>query len=138
MSDTDDEGVEQQPTDVSEYKEFGPSERELLEKPDLDDMSLEELQVEYRTLDQFELHAMEHPDYWERYPDIWKELKERTDVQQPECPDCGARDWGQTPGDPIHCTCGKEGVRDKELREEIYEAWDRIIGVLDEEVSADV
>ena len=120
-------------TAVQEYKDLGPSERDLLKKPDLDEMSLEELQIEYRTLDRFELNAMKHEDYWERIHQIWRELRDRTDVQQPKCPECGARNWGQSPGDPIHCNgCGKEGVHDDDLREVIYDAWRQMIGMEEE------
>lgn len=124
-------------TIVQKYKSLGPSERELLAKPDLEDMSLEELQIEYRTLDQFELNAAEHEEYWERYHQIWREIKERTEVQEPPCPECGGRSWSQSPGEPLYCgKCGKEGVYDDDLREAIHTAWDRMLGM--GEVSADV
>lgn len=64
-------------------------------------------------------------DAWDRRDDVWKALESKVDVDQPECPDCGARRWGQAPGDPAECIgCGLTAGRD--LEEEIHEAWRKI------------
>lgn len=71
-----------------------------------------------------------HEDAHDRMMSVWNELRSRVDVNRPECPECGARDWGQSPGDPKRCgDCGFEvfGEDDEELRKEIDDAWSVIL-----------
>lgn len=43
----------------------------------------------------------------DRIREIWDELAERSDVDQPPCPECDARDWYWVPGKPYFCRdCG--------------------------------
>lgn len=92
------------------------------EQSPLDEMTLEELRNEYRRMDPRELNAMKDPEEWERYHSLWNELLDRTDVQQPECPDCGARDWGQALDNPPHCReCQSEVHPEMGVDPEVYE-----------------
>ncbi|MWG36454.1 hypothetical protein [Halomarina oriensis] len=63
----------------------------------------------------------------DRLADLWNELTRRSDVQQPKCPECGARDWGFS--DHIECRdCGYgTHSEEDELRQDIQSAWNRIM-----------
>ena len=107
--------------------EENPTEREGVES-----LPTDELQEEYADLQ--EQHASsiitpeEDGEIYDRKLRIWRELRERAEVEQPKCPDCGGRSWGQNIGEPIHCNeCGKEGVQDDDLRAEIHESWQVIL-----------
>lgn len=102
---------------------------------DVEEMAVDELREEFKELSQlmaydYAPHLYDwHEDAHQRQLSVWDELKERSDVEEPECPDCGARNWGQSPGDPKHCReCLRQVFREPELREEIDDAWDAILG----------
>lgn len=102
---------------------------------DLDDERLADLYRELAgLLDRgYAPHIHEwHEDAHERKSDVWQEIRSRTDVEEPECPECGARHWGQAPGDPVYCCeCYTEGGHDIEVQ--VHDVWDAMM----EEVSAD-
>ena len=62
---------------------------------------------------------------------LWTEMRDRTDAEPPECPECGGQGWSQTMGDPKHCTsCGLElGPRRQDLVEEIDAYWRSVLAV---------
>lgn len=65
---------------------------------------------------------------YQRTTDVWSELCERSEVEQPACPECDVRDWGQKFGGPVICKrCGHR-VADRDLEEQIREAWNEILG----------
>jgi len=61
----------------------------------------------------------------ERRIAVWNELLERTDVEQPECPECGSQRWGFT--DHTECMSCGYGPTDPELLGEIQSAWDQVM-----------
>lgn len=72
-----------------------------------------------------------HEDLHERHAELWNEMRSRADVEEPECPECDRRRWGQAPGDPAHCSdCGYEAGHDLEVQ--IHDVWD----AMEEEVKA--
>lgn len=90
-----------------------------------EEMELEELREEYS-----DLAGLGPSEPWEqdRKMNIWYELCDRVDVDQPECPHCGERNWGQAPGEPVRCNaCDHPLGRDPELRQEIQNAWNEIM-----------
>lgn len=91
-------------------------------------MTLAELRAEFAK-------AQDEVDFWEPYEDqvdawdrrdeLWKALEKRAEVEQPECPGCGGRRWGQAPGDPVTCVqCGRAVGSD--LEREVHDAWRQI------------
>ena len=73
-----------------------------------------------------------HGEVARRTSETWREIKARADTGEPSCPSCGARDWGQVPGDPVECSeCGYEAGRADERA--VHDAWDAMF----EEVGAD-
>lgn len=64
-----------------------------------------------------------------RMSDLWDELESRADVEQPECPECGSRSWGQVPGGPTRCGgCDLHlGMEHEDLSTEVGKAWERIL-----------
>ncbi len=90
-----------------------------------EEMELEELREEYR-----DLAGLGPSEPWEqkRKMDLWYELCDRVDVEQPPCPECGDGNWGQAPGEPVRCnSCDYMLGRDPELRQEIQNAWNEIM-----------
>lgn len=83
-------------------------------------------------------HALDGPDYvgehdeltpaWERRVDLWREMKARTEAEEPECPECGGQDWHQTAGDPMHCgDCGIElGQPHMDTIDAVNEYWQEV------------
>lgn len=58
---------------------------------------------------------------------IFRVLKDRLNIEYPECERCGARSWGQEPGYPLHCaSC--DLTPDEEVREQVHEKWRQISG----------
>lgn len=108
------------------------------ERPNLEDMSLEELREEYSELStaihERTVRAIDDDGLWNRAHEMWDELRSRVDVQEPECPECGARKWGQASGEPKHCRgCGMDLYDpDDELRSDIEDAWSEIMGDADD------
>lgn len=92
---------------------------------DLDDAELVEQKRELGQIlyDGYAPHIHDwHEEVAIRHRDIWREIRSRADTRPPECPYCGGRRWGQSPGDPVHCgECGHEGGRETE--EAVHEAW---------------
>jgi len=95
---------------------------------DTEEMTLAELREE---LDELQ----ERVDFWEPYEgqeaawdrrdEVWAALRERADVDVPECPDCGGQRWGQSPGDPVECLeCSANATADVE--EGVHDAWNAI------------
>lgn len=97
-----------------------------------DQMTLSELQGGYKNLHQAmydgEISALEDEEDWERYHDMWDELVERADVGQPECPECGARDWAQEMDGPIYCRDCHFERPSLETRNAVRDAWEKIMG----------
>lgn len=92
---------------------------------DPEEMSLEDLREEYLEVADI---GYSDPDKDERKMALWHELRDRVDVEQPECPTCGERNWGQAPGEPVMCNaCGDSLGKNPELREEIQAAWNEIM-----------
>ncbi|MCD2204382.1 hypothetical protein [Halobacterium sp. KA-6] len=82
------------------------------------------LTQEYRELNERRFsHTASEADR-ERRQQVWNELLERTDVEQPECPECGSHRWGFT--DHTECTDCGYGPTDPELLGEIQSAWEQI------------
>jgi tRNA(Ile2) C34 agmatinyltransferase TiaS len=66
-----------------------------------------------------------HEDVHERQREVWREIRERAESEEPECPECGAQQWAQSPGDPAYCReCGHEARAPRENA--IHKAWDAI------------
>jgi hypothetical protein len=106
---------EQQPVDL----DFGP----------VEDLSGEGLVEQYRRLVGILYDGQRprsndvHESVSQRARTLWPEIKSRADTEEPPCPECSARDWGQVPGDPIVCgECGYEGRRNDE--QAVFDAWD--------------
>lgn len=94
-----------------QVKESTPD--DALNRPRLSEMSLEELREEWQSSDFHEIDPRTHPLLWERAHDLWDELVERSDVEQPECPECGARNWGGGWDQPSHCRECKAEVHEE-------------------------
>jgi hypothetical protein len=83
-------------------------------------------------------HALDGPEYvgeldelepaWERRGDLWREMKSRTDAEEPECPECGGREWHQTAGNPMRCgDCGIElGQPHMDTIDAVNEYWEEV------------
>lgn len=118
--------------------EDGAESAVAVDRPDLTDMTLEELREEYSDLTEKmhtgEVRAIDDDGLWGRAHQIWDEIRSRVDVQEPRCPECGARKWGQSMGNPKHCRgCGMELYDpDDELRSDIEGAWNEIMGDRDD------
>lgn len=95
---------------------------------DVSDLDVETLREEHAELNERKFSRTLSADGQERLGDVWAELRQRVDVDQPECPECGARNWVFT--DHTECAECSFGPRmdDEELLEEIQLAWDRIAG----------
>lgn len=66
-------------------------------------------------------------ELYDRRTELWNEMKSRVDPSIPTCPECGASQWTQTPGDPKECSdCGYQ-PQDQTLIKEISEAWEEIM-----------
>jgi predicted RNA-binding Zn-ribbon protein involved in translation (DUF1610 family) len=104
---------------------------------DLDFQPVDESSGEELVEQHSELAGHIHPGYqphihnWhetvhERCDALWSEIRNRTETDEPPCPDCGGRRWGQAAGDPVHCRqCGHEGPAETENA--VHEAWDAMI-----------
>lgn len=103
---------------------------------DVTDLSLEELREEYEELTERRFSHTITEEGRERRGEIWTELLERTDVEQPECPECGARSWGFS--DHTECMDCEYGPRmnEQDLIDDIQTAWDKIAGKRPEEADA--
>ena len=95
---------------------------------DTDEMNLSELREEFAELqdrvDFWEPYEGQE-DAWDRRDEVWKALEERTNVDQPECPECGGSRWRQAPGDPVEChSCGWTATA--AVEEDVHNAWREI------------
>jgi len=64
-----------------------------------------------------------HEDIHERQEEVWREIRDRSESEEPKCPECGAQRWAQSPGDPAYCReCGHEARAPRENA--IHKAWD--------------
>lgn len=70
---------------------------------------------------------------WDRRHELWQEMRDRTDADSPECPECGASSWSQELGGPKHCNgCGFAPTdEDMELIQEIDSYWRSVKAVDD-------
>jgi hypothetical protein len=95
---------------------------------DTDEMTLVELRKEFSELQDkvdFWKPYEGQEEVWDRRDEVWKALRERADVDIPECPECNGQHWSQAPGDPVECLeCGWTATR--EVEEGVHNAWDRI------------
>ncbi|MDS0280041.1 hypothetical protein NDI85_19845 [Halomicroarcula sp. S1AR25-4] len=68
---------------------------------------------------------------WDRRRDLWQEMRERTNADPPECPECGATSWSQEFGGPKHCNgCGWAPTdEDMELIQRIDSYWSSVKAV---------
>ena len=101
----------------------------ISERPDTEEMSVEELRAEYDTFDVAALSSIEDKDRWERHLALWRELESREIVEFPECARdaCDSRRWRFEAGGPAHCAeCG-EPVRDAEHSDAVHQAADRLL-----------
>lgn len=93
---------------------------------DLDGEKLVEQQSELvqQLWDSYQPHVHDwHEKVQMRQTKVWQEIRDRAETEEPECPECDSRHWGQSPGDPAYCSCcGYEAPG--EVEEEIHEAWD--------------
>lgn len=87
-----------------------------------------EWEVTYERTEFGPLDDEEREEIWDRRQALWDELEARADVDQPECPECGAQEWAQSVGDPKHCVgCGfMLAARHEDLIDEINQAWSQI------------
>lgn len=99
-----------------------------VEHAPISELSLSDLRTEYKNLTEAWVSGRLSEAERERRADMWATLLNRTDVEQPACPNCGARNWGF--GDHIACReCDHAtAYEDDELRAEIQAAWNRILG----------
>jgi hypothetical protein len=90
-------------------------------------MDLDELRDEYTTLREEQFSGVLDIEGVARVSDLWHELRRRTDVDQPECPECAARNWGFS--DHTSCNaCGyAPGMDEQDLLDRIQSAWDQIM-----------
>lgn len=58
-----------------------------------DEMEYDEIAREYQDLKDADLSGGLEDPLIDRLVDLWDELRERSAVEQPECPACGARNW---------------------------------------------
>lgn len=102
-----------------------------------DEMGLEAIREEYSELRERSVSGSATEPEWNRIGELWNELRERTEVEQPECPACGARDWGFS--DHIECSrCGTAPAPDAQnLRDEIQSAWEQMMHADPEETEDD-
>ena len=62
----------------------------------------------------------------ERAEALWSEVRSRTETDEPQCPDCGARRWAQAAGEPAICQgCGREARA--EMEADVHDAWDEMM-----------
>lgn len=100
---------------------------EGMDRPDPEEMDMDSLRTTYANLREESMSGLLDESEWEWMHDAWNELRSRVDVDQPECPECGARNWGF--GDHISCNeCDRPTEFDEDdLRAEIQKAWTAII-----------
>lgn len=69
--------------------------------------------------------ALDRDSVWDRRQDLWMEMRNRTDAEPPECPECGGDRWKQSMGGPKHCSdCGLAlGEDHADLIQEIDSYW---------------
>jgi hypothetical protein len=99
------------------------------ERPQPEEMSVEELREEYQTFDVGALSSDHDDERWERHLELWRELESRDLVEFPECPreGCECRRWRFTPGGPASCAeCGEQ-VHDADQSEKVHGAAKRLI-----------
>lgn len=95
------------------------------------EMTIEELREEAQELqnelDFFDLAETQQPE-WDRHDEVARALRERSDVEFPECPvaSCESTRWRFAAGEPPVCGNGHE-VADSELEQEIHGASERLI-----------
>jgi hypothetical protein len=98
------------------------------ERPPIEELSLADLREDYKNLTEAWLSNRLSESERERRAKMWTALQRRTDVDQPACPNCGARNWGFS--DHIECrACDyATAYEEDDLRAEIQTAWNRILG----------
>lgn len=94
---------------------------------DPNDLSDVELAAEYRELNERRFSHTISEEGRERRSVVWGELLERTDVQQPECPECSGRNWGFT--DHTVCVECDYAPEDADLLDDIQSSWDAVMAV---------
>lgn len=102
--------------------EFAPTD-------DPETMDHAEIREEYRDLTERRVHGALPDEQADRMLALWTELKSRSDTEEPECPECGVRRWGWSPGEPIACMkCDLTlGENHEELIEDVENAWNAIV-----------
>ena len=96
------------------------------------EMELKDLREAYANLREESMSGLLDDAEWDWMEDAWNELRKRVDIQQPECPECGARNWGF--GEHISCrACGRgTEFEEDDLRKEIQISWTAIIRGVDQ------
>lgn len=103
------------------------------EKMDQDELT-QEWHNAYERTEFGPLDDSERDEVWDRRRDLWQEMKSRSDVEPPECPECGGQRWVQAVGDPKHCgNCDLVlGPDHEDLIDQINSAWWAIQGRTEE------
>jgi len=103
---------------------------------DVEDLDTSTLREEYEELNERRFSHTITENGRNRRVNIWQELRHRSDVLQPECPECGARNWTFT--DHTECSdCGYGlSMGDEALLQEVQSAWDQIAGRRNQEADA--
>ncbi|AAV44352.1 unknown (plasmid) [Haloarcula marismortui ATCC 43049] len=72
--------------------------------------------------------ALDRDSVWDRRRELWTEMRNRTDAEPPECPECGGDRWKQSMGGPKHCSdCGLAlGEDHAELIQAIDSYWSSV------------
>ena len=110
----------------------GPDTTGTAEPPDPEDMTHEELRVAWKNITEKLETPVADPDLDMQLhvlkQEYWTEMKDRTDAEPPECPECEAQQWSQTPGEPKVCMrCNFElGPRHDDLVAEINQYWQKV------------
>jgi len=67
-------------------------------------------------------------DLWNRRRELWSEMRDRTDANPPECPECGHTRWQQEFGGPKSCCeCGWTPTADEmDLIDAIDRYWSKV------------
>lgn len=94
---------------------------------DPEELSDDDLADEYLELNELRFSRMKSLDEKEasRRTAVWQELRSRSDVEQPECPECGESKWTFT--DHTECASCGHGPTDHELVDEVHRGWEQIV-----------
>lgn len=92
---------------------------------DVDVLDTETLQREYQELNERRFSQTIEERGRARRTVVWNELRDRMDVEQPECPKCSEQRWGFS--DHTLCANCDYAPVDDEILGEIQRGWEQII-----------